>query len=97
MRAKRFGGSYRDLYVGGDQFKQNAQHYLVRRQREPGDVYSERLIARVLRKLYRLDCRLVYGDAVPQGTGADVRGEQRQRASVLRGVRRTMWTGRARS
>jgi hypothetical protein len=35
---------YRDLYVGGEQFRVNAQHYLVRRQREPGDVYAERLI-----------------------------------------------------
>ena len=34
---------YRDLYAGGEQFKLNAQAYLVRRQREPGDVYAERL------------------------------------------------------
>ena len=34
---------YRDLYAGGEQFKVNAQHYLIRRQREPGDVYAERL------------------------------------------------------
>ena len=34
---------YRDLYVGGEQFRSNAQEYLIRRQREPGDVYSERL------------------------------------------------------
>jgi len=34
---------YRDLYTGGEQFRVNAQDYLVRRQREPGDVYSERL------------------------------------------------------
>src|SRR5215472_11449984 len=34
---------YRDLYVGGDQLRINAQEYLIRRQREPGDVYSERL------------------------------------------------------
>ena len=34
---------YRDLYVGGEQFKASADHYLIRRQREPGDVYSERL------------------------------------------------------
>lgn len=35
--------TYRDLYVGGDQIKANAAHYLVRRQREPLDVYAERL------------------------------------------------------
>src|SRR5689334_43751 len=34
---------YRDLYAGGEQFKANATEYLIRRQREPGDVYSERL------------------------------------------------------
>jgi hypothetical protein len=34
---------YRDLYVGGEQLRINAQDYLVRRQREPGDVYAERL------------------------------------------------------
>ena len=34
---------YRDLYVGGEQLKLDAQNYLIRRQREPGDVYSERL------------------------------------------------------
>ncbi len=34
---------YRDLYVGGEQFKARADRYLVRRQKEPLDVYAERL------------------------------------------------------
>ena len=34
---------YRDLYEGGAQFIANAQQYLVRRQKEPGDVFVERL------------------------------------------------------
>ena len=34
---------YRDLYAGGEQFQINADRYLVRRQKEPGDVYAERL------------------------------------------------------
>src|SRR5271154_6592141 len=34
---------YRDLYAGGEQLRLHAQNYLVRRQREPGDVYTERL------------------------------------------------------
>jgi len=34
---------YRDLYAGGEQFRNNAQSYLVRRQKEPQDVYAERL------------------------------------------------------
>ena len=34
---------YRDLYVGGHEFKMRAADYLLRRQKEPLDVYSERL------------------------------------------------------
>jgi hypothetical protein len=34
---------YRDLYTGGQQFKHKAAEYLLRRQKEPLDVYSERL------------------------------------------------------
>jgi hypothetical protein len=34
---------YRDLYVGGERLKANASEYLLRRQKEPLDVYSERL------------------------------------------------------
>jgi hypothetical protein len=34
---------YRDLYVGGEQLKENASEYLTPRQKEPADVYSERL------------------------------------------------------
>jgi len=34
---------YRDLYVGGEQLKTRAQDYLIRRQKEPRDVYGERL------------------------------------------------------
>jgi hypothetical protein len=34
---------YRDLYRGGEDFKRNAACYLLRRQKEPGEVYGERL------------------------------------------------------
>src|SRR3954454_25012114 len=34
---------YRDLYMGGLEFKQRASEYLLRRQKEPLDVYGERL------------------------------------------------------
>jgi hypothetical protein len=34
---------YRDLYAGGEQFRINAAEYLIPRQREPGEVYAERL------------------------------------------------------
>ena len=35
--------TYRDLYAGGFEFKLRAQNYLQQRQKEPGDIYSERL------------------------------------------------------
>ncbi len=35
--------TYRDLYKGGLEFKQRAAEYLLQRQKEPLDVYSERL------------------------------------------------------
>lgn len=35
--------TYRDLYAGGQQLKANASNYLTARQKEPMDVYSERL------------------------------------------------------
>ncbi len=34
---------YRDLYVGGEQFTANAERYLIPRQKEPADVYRERV------------------------------------------------------
>ena len=34
---------YRDLYAGGEQLKANAPEYLEQRQKEPADVYAERL------------------------------------------------------
>ena len=34
---------YRDLYAGGEQLRANAAEYLVRRHKEPDEVYQERL------------------------------------------------------
>lgn len=34
---------YRDLYAGGEQLRENAAEYLVRRHKEPLEVYAERL------------------------------------------------------
>src|SRR5688572_18773813 len=34
---------YRDLYAGGERLRQSATEYLVRRHKEPGEVYQERL------------------------------------------------------
>lgn len=34
---------YKDLYAGGEHLRLNASEYLVRRQKEPGQVYEERL------------------------------------------------------
>ena len=35
---------YKDMYVGGEQFKARANQYLIPRQKEPINVYSERLV-----------------------------------------------------
>ena len=40
---KQMWQTYRDLYVGGEQLKANAERYLIRRQKEPNEVYAERL------------------------------------------------------
>ncbi|MDQ2843298.1 MAG: hypothetical protein M3Y72_20125 [Acidobacteriota bacterium] len=42
-RKQRMWGMYRDLYAGGQEFKIRAADYLLRRQKEPLDVYGERL------------------------------------------------------
>ena len=34
---------YRDLYAGGERLRANASDYLVRRHKEPGEIYQERL------------------------------------------------------
>jgi hypothetical protein len=34
---------YRDLYAGGERLRTNASDYLVRRHKEPGEIYQERL------------------------------------------------------
>ncbi len=40
---RRMWRTYRHLYAGGEEIRQNASEYLAPRQREPRDVYSERL------------------------------------------------------
>jgi hypothetical protein len=42
---------YKDLYTGGEELRSNASLYLVRRHKEPGDIYLERL-ARVFYENY---------------------------------------------
>ena len=34
---------YRDLYAGGEQFRESAAEYLMKRNKEPYDIYQERL------------------------------------------------------
>ncbi|MCP5111099.1 MAG: hypothetical protein GY953_09710 [bacterium] len=43
IERKHVWRTYRDLYVGGEQLRANASQYLTRRQKEPLDVYGERL------------------------------------------------------
>src|SRR5579862_2575815 len=40
---KEMWKKYRDLYAGGEQIRENAFEYLVRRHKEPNDIYAERL------------------------------------------------------
>ncbi len=46
---------YWDFYAGGEQLRRNAALYLVRRQKEPSDVYAERL-SRVFYENYLGSC-----------------------------------------
>jgi hypothetical protein len=48
---KEMWRQYKDLYAGGEQLRRNAADYLVRRHKEPGEVYQERL-ARVFYENY---------------------------------------------
>ena len=43
VRAKPLRNKYRHLYTGGEQFREHAAEYLVRRSKEPNEVYAERL------------------------------------------------------
>jgi len=43
VRFKPIWRKYRDLYVGGEQLREHASEYLVRRSKEPNEVYFERL------------------------------------------------------
>ena len=63
---------YRDLYAGGEQFRENAAEYLLRRQKEPVEVYQERLRACLLRELSGLDRGLVYRDIGQAGAGIGI-------------------------
>jgi len=42
-RKQHLLSTYRDLYAGGQEFRAHAAEYLLRRQKEPLDVYGERL------------------------------------------------------
>ncbi len=46
---------YWDFYAGGEQLRRNASLYLVRRQKEPNDVYAER-VSRVFHENYLGSC-----------------------------------------
>lgn len=46
---------YWDFYAGGEQLRRNAALYLIRRQKEPNDIYSERL-SRVFYENYLGSC-----------------------------------------
>src|SRR5579863_3010836 len=43
VRCKPIWHKYKDLYAGGEQLREHASEYLVRRSKEPNEVYYERL------------------------------------------------------
>ena len=43
LGCKAMWRKYKDLYIGGEQLREHAAEYLVRRSKEPNDVYFERL------------------------------------------------------
>jgi hypothetical protein len=51
VRSRAMWRKYRDLYTGGEQLRERAPEYLIRRSKEPNDVYFERL-ARVFYENY---------------------------------------------
>ncbi len=51
VRCRSMWRKYQDLYTGGEQLREHAPEYLVRRSKEPNDVYFERL-ARVFYENY---------------------------------------------
>jgi len=51
VRSQAMWRKYRDLYTGGEQLREHAPEYLIRRSKEPNDVYFERL-ARVFYENY---------------------------------------------
>ena len=72
---------YRDLYAGGEQFRHNAAEYLLRRQKEPLEVYQERL-ARVFYENYLgsiidwYTATLVRREPVLEFAGTNERGKE---------------------
>jgi len=71
---------YRHLYAGGETFRENASEYLVRRQKEPLEVYQERL-SRVFYENYLgsivdwYAATLVRREPVIEVTGANEKGK----------------------
>jgi hypothetical protein len=51
VRSKPIWTKYRHLYAGGEQFREHAAEYLVRRSKEPNEVYAER-VSRVFYENY---------------------------------------------
>jgi hypothetical protein len=51
VRSKPIWTKYRHLYTGGEQFREHAAEYLVRRSKEPNEVYAER-VSRVFYENY---------------------------------------------
>ena len=78
---------YRDLYAGGAQFIASADQYLVRRQKEPGDVFVERLSRSFYENYVGSIVDWYTATLFRREPGSEFRGKQRAVQEVLWRVR----------
>ena len=79
LRRRRCGGSIATFTPAASRSRRTQPEYLVQRQKEPGRRLRGTTEPGVLRKLCRVDYRLVRGDTVSAGAGDAVRRQQRRR------------------
>lgn len=87
---ERMWRQYGDLYAGGEPFRMRAAEYLIRRQKEPLDVYQERL-TRVFYENYLGSIVDWYAATVVRREPVvDFQGTNEPAKEFLRSLRRTV-------
>jgi len=89
VRSKPIWHKYRDLYAGGEQLREHAAEYLVRRSKEPNEVYYERL-SRVFYENYIGSIIDWYAEHSCAGNRSLPTMAQTKLEAVLRGVFRKL-------